>query len=105
MADKKLNDEVDNLKEDINRLSKDVSALLNALKQSGLDRADEARETFDKELERRREEIRRNMTEAKARGESAAASLEEEVTLHPMRSVLLAFGVGYVAAKLFNNGK
>lgn len=100
MADKKLNEEVDNLKEDIAKLSSDITAVLNALKQSGLDSADEARATFERELERRREEIRRNMAEAKARGDSAAASLEEEVTLHPIRSVALAFGLGYIAAKI-----
>lgn len=101
MTERTLNDEVDNLKNDISKLSGDVAALLSLMKDLGAEKVDGARESLDEEMVKRREELRQRLRDVQARGESAAESLEEEVALHPMRSVMLAFGLGYVAAKLF----
>lgn len=100
-SESKLNDELDTLKEDIAKLSRDVGSLLGVFKDLGAEQVDGAKESVDDEVTRRREEIRNSLLGIKARGESTAASIEEEVALNPMRSVLLAFGVGFVMAKLF----
>lgn len=100
MVEPKLDKEVDTLKEDIAKLSGDIADVLGVLKKLGAGKIDAVRESLDGEAEKYGEDIRQAYEGAKARGETAADSLEAEITLHPLRSVLVAFGVGYVVAKL-----
>jgi ElaB/YqjD/DUF883 family membrane-anchored ribosome-binding protein len=99
----KINAELDSLKSDIGRLSRDVSALLSVFKQAGTDQVGGVKESLDEEVARRRDEIIASFQQVQDRGESTAASLEEEVIRHPMRSVLIAFGIGYLASKVLRS--
>lgn len=99
----KLAAELDNLRMDISRLGRDVSALLSVFKEAGTEQVDGARESLDEEVARRRDEIIASFQRVQARGESTAASLEDEVIRHPMRSVLIAFGMGYLASKIMRS--
>jgi ElaB/YqjD/DUF883 family membrane-anchored ribosome-binding protein len=100
MAEQRLNEEVNNLRSDVAKLTGDVTALLTALRQMGVDNVNDARESLDDEIAKRRDSFRRNLASARARGEHTADSLEGEVARHPIRSVLVAFGIGYVMAKM-----
>ncbi|WJW74255.1 hypothetical protein QVG61_06915 [Thiohalobacter sp. IOR34] len=48
------------------------------------------------------EEFRRKLDEARAHGEQAVEDLGEEVARHPLASVALAFGIGYLAARILH---
>lgn len=100
MEEDNLDREVETLKEDIAKLSGDIADVLRVLQRLGAGKIDAARESLDGEAEKYGEDIRQAFQGAKARGESAAENLETEIALHPLRSVLVAFGVGYVVAKL-----
>jgi len=100
-----LHEEFETLKEDVAKLRTDVGDLLSVLKAMGAEKVGDARESLDDELARRREELRAALKGARARGEHAAEALEGEITDHPMSSVIAAFGMGFLIAKLLDTGR
>jgi len=104
MVDKNVQDELQTLKDDVAKLRTDVSELVGLLKDLGADKVDEARGTVEEELRARREQLRESVGRAKARGKKAADDIEEQITEHPLSSLLAAFGLGFIIAKLSGGG-
>jgi ElaB/YqjD/DUF883 family membrane-anchored ribosome-binding protein len=98
---------IDTLKQDFGQLSRDVRTLVSMFKDLGTDQVESARESIGEEITSRREDIAKRRDEvmgslrrAKTRGHRAEQSLEAKIAHHPVRSVVLAFGVGYIAARI-----
>jgi len=104
MVDKNVQDELQTLKDDVAKLRTDVSELVGLLKDLGADKIDEARGTVEEGLRARREQLRESVGRAKARGKKAADDIEEQITEHPLSSLLAAFGLGFIIAKLSGGG-
>lgn len=100
MATANVQEELQVLKDDISRLRKDVSDMTGILKNLGMEKLDETRETLEDELKAQREKLRLLLAQARERGRSAADDLEQHVSDHPLGSLLTAFGIGYLLAKL-----
>ena len=100
-----LQAELETLKADVSKLRGDVGQLLDLLKAMGLEKLDGAKETLDEELEKRREEFREAVAGARAKGERTARAVEGEITDHPLGSVMTAFGLGFIIAKLLDVGR
>jgi len=100
MADEKLKEEFDTLKGDFAKLRTDVADLLDVLKELGATRAGEARTSVEEELRARREQLREALHGAEERTRKAAKDVEDTVAEHPLSSLLAAFGVGFILAKL-----
>ncbi len=105
MAEEELRAELQALKEDLARLRADLGGLVEALKEAGAERAEGYRERVGEELRRRREAVERRLDEARERGRQAVEELGEEVGAHPFSSLLAAFGVGFVLARLLDGGR
>ena len=103
--DSNLQQEFDTLKEDVAKLRGDVGDLLDVLRALGAEKVSDAKEGFDEELARRREELREALAGAKARGQRTAKAVEDEITEHPMSSIAAAFGIGFLIAKLLDVGR
>ena len=97
--------ELETLKADVSKLRGDVGELLDLLKAMGLEKVSGAKETLDEELEKRREEFQEALKAARARGERTARAVEGEITDHPLGSVMTAFGLGFIIAKLLDVGR
>lgn len=104
MVDKNVQDELQTLKDDVAKLRADVSELVGLLKDLGAEKIDEARGTVEEQLQARREKLRESVDRAKARGKKAADDIEEQITEHPLSSLLAAFGLGFIIAKLSGGG-
>ena len=104
-TDTNLNEELETLKADMAKLRGDVGNLLDVLKALGLEKAGDAKASFDDELEKRREEIRDALMGARARGQQAQHAVEGEIADHPLSSVMAAFGMGFLIAKLLDVGR
>jgi ElaB/YqjD/DUF883 family membrane-anchored ribosome-binding protein len=104
-TDTNLQNELETLKADVAKLRSDVGDLVNTLKALGVEKASGAKASLDEELEKRREELRDALKGAKARGERAANAVEGEIAEHPMSSVMAAFGMGFLIAKLLDVGR
>lgn len=104
-------DELDALKDDLAALRDDVSAIAASLRefvsQAGQAKhADDSTggaetEPLDSEAaENQWQEFKRKLEETRGHGEQTMQDVSEEVTRHPLASIAVAFGVGYVTAKL-----
>lgn len=100
-----LKAEFDTLKTDVDKLKDDIGDLLDLLRQFGTERAGQTKASVEEELLRRREELREALVGARARGEKVAKAVSGEVEQHPFNSMLMAFGLGVVIAKLLDSGK
>jgi len=104
-TDTNLKEELETLKADVGKLRNDVGGLLEVLKGLGAEKVGNARTSIDEELEKRRQELRDALSGAKARGERAADAVEGEISQHPLSSVMAAFGMGFLIAKLLDVGR
>lgn len=108
MTDKEVQTELKELKADLSNLRSDMASLMEALKKSGISKAEKLKDSVQDEIHHRREELRRLVKEAQASGKSVMSDAVEEiggkVEQHPMSSILAAFGVGFMIAKLMDLG-
>jgi ElaB/YqjD/DUF883 family membrane-anchored ribosome-binding protein len=104
MADSELQKQMDELKADIRALKTDMADLGKILKDLGVEKVHNARSSFEDDLEIGREELRRRWNEARARGQKTVDDLENEIGQRPFSSVLTAFGIGFMIAKLMDLG-
>jgi len=113
MQDKLPDKEVAALKADVARLREELAALAAGLKPSADERsagvkdegANEAAHGngHDKEEESYGawEDLLRKLNSSKAQGEKVVRGLSSEIERHPLVSVMAAFGLGYIIAKLW----
>ena len=95
-----VQDEMQVLKDDVAKLRSDVADLVGMLKDLGLSKVNETRENLGEELREQREKLRAEFNRAKERGKSAVDEVGQQVGMHPLGSLLTAFGIGYIIARL-----
>lgn len=105
MADDDLRKELEQLRKDFAALRKDVTDLTSTLKARGTNKAESVKSGIEEEIRKRRDELREKVAEARAQGEEMKGEFEEQVAYHPYTSLLTAFGVGFVLAKLMHLGE
>lgn len=94
--------DLDGLKSEIEQLRSDLGSLVEAVLEGGKDKAESADATLREELQERLESLRDSLAQARERGEEAVETAQHTIEERPFVSVLVAFGVGMVAAKLFS---
>lgn len=104
MADKALEDELRELRADFAKMQEDIGDLAGALRDLGVRKADQARESAEDELRARRDQIREQLRSARARGRETVDDLGETMGDHPLSSLGIAFGAGFIIAKLLELG-
>ncbi|SNB75810.1 Membrane-anchored ribosome-binding protein, inhibits growth in stationary phase, ElaB/YqjD/DUF883 family [Arboricoccus pini] len=92
--------DADTLKADIEQLKADLASLKDHGKEFGAAKAGEARGLLEEKVHQLQKEIDRVTAEIKKQGEEARAKLERNVHERPLTSLAIAFGVGFIAAKL-----
>jgi ElaB/YqjD/DUF883 family membrane-anchored ribosome-binding protein len=104
MADDALAKELETLKADIGKLRADVADLTRAVKGVASGKVDDANARVHDEIRQAREELRRKVNEARDYGEKRVGDFAGQIGEHPLGSVLAAFGIGFVIAKLMGLG-
>ncbi|KPV40007.1 hypothetical protein AN478_07445 [Thiohalorhabdus denitrificans] len=99
-----LNEEIRALKDDLSSLRSDVSELAEAMREAGRDKASDWRSSVQDEWNERREELLHALGVARDRGRQAEEDLERSIGEHPWTSLVAAFGVGYLLAKITGVG-
>ena len=105
MADNDVRKEMEQLRNDLAALRADVADLTKALKNAGANKAESVRNSIEEEIEMYREALRKKLDEARSRGYEAKEKVDDQIATHPYTSLLTAFGVGYVLAKLLHLGE
>ena len=92
------------LREDFDRLRKDVGELADSLKDVGREQAAAAGQRARENLNGARERLRDSARAATGQGREYYEQLEHRVGDHPLSSLVTAFGVGFVLARLLDRG-
>jgi ElaB/YqjD/DUF883 family membrane-anchored ribosome-binding protein len=109
MAEKSdVQQELAQLKKDLSQVQSDMADLASALREAGVGKAHDVKDSVEDEISARREELRRLINEARASGRrvmgDTVEGIEETVGDHPVSSLLTAFGFGFVIARLMAQG-
>ncbi len=97
--------EVDALKNDIAQLRKDIAGLTSAVKDAAADKVDEGKAQARDKIHTAWEALEGKLDEALGQGREGVRHVEQKIGEHPTASVLAAFGVGFLIAKLIDLGE
>jgi ElaB/YqjD/DUF883 family membrane-anchored ribosome-binding protein len=82
----------------------DIADLTAVLRDLGARKVDEARDGAEDELRARREQVREHLRSARARGRETVDDLGDTMGEHPLSTLGIAFGAGFIIAKLLDLG-
>ena len=102
MAETNLSREMESLREDLAKLREDFAGVAEALKDAGHKKAEGAREGLADLLSSVREEIKGALDQARDKGKKSVENVGHQIEERPLTSLLTAFGVGFVLAKLLD---
>ena len=97
MTTLKQNLDVEELKEELSSLRADVASLVQAMKDN-VDNS--SNPTADDSDSNQWDDLKSKIEQARSQGEEITRELDEEVRKHPIASVAIAFGIGYLASKI-----
>jgi ElaB/YqjD/DUF883 family membrane-anchored ribosome-binding protein len=92
--------DADELARQIKQIQADFAALAETLKGLGLDRMGDMSDALNEAVEKATDAVHDSTAEARERGENLAADVKGAITRNPFRAILVAFGVGYLLARL-----
>lgn len=98
------NEEVEVLKEDIAKLREDIASLAAAVLGAASDTLGDASASVNDKTQETRGEFTGKVSDGIDRGKQFLDDLDTQVTRHPVGSVLVAFGVGLLIAKILGSG-
>jgi len=104
MESKKGNEEVEVLKEDIAKLRDDIASLASAVLGAAGDTLDDAKAKVNGKSQEAKDKFTDRMSDGIDRGKQFMDDIDTQVSRHPVGSVLVAFGVGLLIAKLLGSG-
>lgn len=104
MAEEPIQKELDALKADIAQLRKDISGLTAAVKEVASQKASSTKENAQQRVQGAWEDIERKLDEVLNQGQATVGDIEDRITQHPAGSMLTAFGLGFIIAKLMDIG-
>ena len=104
MDTKTDSEEIDALKDDINRLREDIANLASAVIGATGDTVDGASDKVRGKAREAGDEFIGKMYEGLDHGKQFMDDLDARVARNPVGSVLVAFGVGLLIAKLLGSG-
>ena len=104
MESKKGNEEIEVLKEDIAKLRDDIASLASAVLGAAGDTLDDAKAKVNGKSQEAKDKFTDRMSDGIDRGKQFMDDIDTQVSRHPVGSVLVAFGVGLLIAKLLGSG-
>lgn len=103
MENTELNNEIHAMKADIQQLRTDLAEFRGTLKDEIADRAEQARGAISARAAKAKNALRSGIEEAKQKGSTMAANVEDSVVEHPLGTLAAAFSIGFVVAKILDH--
>ena len=86
----------DEIRDELKALRDDFAKLVDTVKSLGGERAESVLHRAKEAAEHTADEIRMSAGEARQRGEAAAEDIEAMIQRHPLTSILVAVGLGFI---------
>lgn len=96
--------ELDALKNDITQLRNDIAGLTSAVKGVAAEKVENTRAQAREKVSSAWESLEEKLDEVLGQGRESFRTVEQKVGEHPTGSILTAFGVGFLIAKLLDIG-
>ncbi len=101
MTTQTQNQDVETLKEELARLRTDMAALVEAMKKNTGSTSKSSSKPAKDEIDSGQwENLKAKIEEARNQGEVINREISGEVRKHPLASIAIAFGVGYLASRI-----
>lgn len=94
----------DDVKEGLERLRKDVAELADIVKATAAERAASTRDQLDHEARRALEELQDRLDAMIGRARQTTDQVGDQISQHPVSSLVGAFGLGFILAMLLEKG-
>ncbi|HFD80502.1 MAG TPA: DUF883 family protein [Gammaproteobacteria bacterium] len=104
MADERLQKEIDALRADIARLGEDMAEITKVIRALGEERVEGVKASVGEKVGAASEELQRRAEAAREQARRATEGFEKTVEQYPFSSLLAAFGVGILVARLLDIG-
>ena len=105
MTEDPIRKELDALKTDIAQLHDDIAKLTEAVKQAGTDKAQDTCSQAEAAARDAWQEMESKLNEVIEEGKNTMDRAEQQISQHPGGSLMTAFGLGFIIAKLFGRGE
>ncbi len=94
--------DLESLKEEFAALRSDVASLVATFGKITESKVEEATDSVTESLQENTnwDDMKLQIEQARAQGEQLSQDLGEEVSRHPLASIAIAFGIGYIASKI-----
>ena len=104
MAEDSIRKELDALKADISQLRTDIVDLTTVMKEVASEKVSNTKADAQQRAQNAWEDVERKLNEALDQGRATVGEIEDKITAHPGGSMLTAFGLGFIIAKLMDLG-
>jgi ElaB/YqjD/DUF883 family membrane-anchored ribosome-binding protein len=104
MAEDPIRKELDALKADISQLRTDIVDLTTVMKEVASEKVSNTKADAQQRAQNAWEDVERKLNEALDQGRATVGEIEDKITAHPGGSMLTAFGLGFIIAKLMDLG-
>jgi ElaB/YqjD/DUF883 family membrane-anchored ribosome-binding protein len=102
IENKRLQNEVNALKEDMQRLREDIAALTRALGETAGEYKNSAQEELLRRAQQAQAQAAEQLEKAQEAGQKVVEDMEVRIVERPFMSLLTAAGIGFVLAKLLD---
>ncbi len=100
MTTRTQNQDVEALKEELASLRTDVASLVEAMKHEQRAVTTSDKPQGEESGSEQWNELKAKIEEARQQSEQISREVSEEVRRHPLASIAIAFGIGYIASKI-----
>lgn len=104
MADEQLQQEIDAIRADVAKLGQNIAELGQIIQTLSEEKVDDVKESISEGIDSASEELHRRVEAARAQGRKVSGDFERTVRKYPLGSLLGAFGVGIIIARLLDLG-
>ena len=104
MAEDPIRKELDALKADITQLRHDIAGLTGAIREVSSEKVADAKAQAQQRARGTWENVERKLDDLLEKGRETVDNAEHQIGEHPVGSILTAFGLGFIIAKLLDMG-
>jgi ElaB/YqjD/DUF883 family membrane-anchored ribosome-binding protein len=94
--------DMESFKEELAMLRSDVASIVTTLGEISESKVVEVTDSITESLQENtnRDDMKSQLEQARAQGKQLSQDLSEEITRHPLASIAIAFGIGYITSKI-----
>jgi ElaB/YqjD/DUF883 family membrane-anchored ribosome-binding protein len=104
MAEDPIRKELDAIKADIGQLRVDIAGLTDALKGAATEKIDDTKSRARETTQDAWADLESKLDDVLQQGRAGIDNVEDGIRQHPTGSLLTAFGLGFIIAKLLDVG-